>query len=48
MGVRPEKHMNEMFKESSMHADAGHPVAVSNFLNAQCMFNFILPSDTPL
>jgi saccharopepsin len=48
MGVRPEKHMNEMFKESSMHADAGHPVAVSNFLNAQCMFNLILPFATPL
>jgi saccharopepsin len=37
MGVRPQKHADEMFKETSMHAEAGHPVAVSNFLNAQCM-----------
>ncbi|KAI5204653.1 Asp-domain-containing protein [Aureobasidium subglaciale] len=35
MGVRPQKHADEMFKETSMHAEAGHPVAVSNFLNAQ-------------
>ncbi|KAG9966991.1 Asp-domain-containing protein, partial [Aureobasidium melanogenum] len=35
MGVRPQKHIDEMFKETSVHAEAGHPVAVSNFLNAQ-------------
>lgn len=36
MGIRPEKHNDEMFRESSFHPEGGHPVAVSNFLNAQC------------
>jgi saccharopepsin len=37
MGVRPTNHMDEMFKETSIHVDKdGHPVPVSNFLNAQC------------
>ena len=36
MGVRPQKHADEMFKETSFHPESGHPVAVSNFLNAQC------------
>ncbi|TVY36712.1 Vacuolar protease A [Lachnellula subtilissima] len=36
MGVRPQAHEEEMFKDTSMHADKGlHPVPVSNFLNAQ-------------
>lgn len=36
MGVRPTNHMDEMFKETSIHVDKdGHPVPVSNFLNAQ-------------
>lgn len=36
MGVRPESHANEMFKETSVHVDGpGHNVPVSNFLNAQ-------------
>jgi len=43
MGVRPQKHMDEMFKETSVHAESGHPVAVSNFLNAQCKSNSVLP-----
>ncbi|MDI1485043.1 MAG: aspartic proteinase precursor [Ramalina farinacea] len=35
MGVRPETHKEEMFKETSMHMEQDHPVPVSNFLNAQ-------------
>ncbi|KAH8661486.1 putative vacuolar protease A [Tricladium varicosporioides] len=36
MGIRPQSHADEMFKESSVPADKGaHPVPVSNFLNAQ-------------
>ena len=37
MGVRPEQHKEEMFKDTSIHLDKDdHPVPVSNFLNAQC------------
>lgn len=36
MGVRPESHKDEMFKETSIHLEQDHPVPVSNFLNAQC------------
>ena len=37
MGVRPQSHLEEMFKETSIHLDSDvHPVPVSNFLNAQC------------
>merc|ERR1712000_731916 len=36
MGIRPQTHADEMFKETSIHEDkAGHSVPVSNFLNAQ-------------
>ncbi|GAB7346600.1 hypothetical protein MBLNU459_g1744t1 [Dothideomycetes sp. NU459] len=35
MGIRPQKHSDEMFRETSYHGESGHPVAVSNFLNAQ-------------
>jgi len=36
MGVRPQSHADEMFKETSVHLDGGdHTVPVSNFLNAQ-------------
>jgi len=34
MGVRPQSHAEEMFKETSVHED-GHIVPVANFLNAQ-------------
>lgn len=38
MGIRPDSHKEEMFKETSIHLDKDdHPVPVSNFLNAQCM-----------
>jgi len=37
MGVKSESHINEMFKETSVHtSDEGHTVPVQNFLNAQC------------
>lgn len=37
MGIRPETHKEEMFKETSIHLDGDdHSVPVSNFLNAQC------------
>ncbi|CAD6577011.1 MAG: Vacuolar protease A [Alectoria sarmentosa] len=36
MGVRPEAHKEEMFRDTSIHLDQDdHPVPVSNFLNAQ-------------
>lgn len=39
MGIRPEQHKEEMFKETSIHLDKDdHAVPVSNFLNAQCWY----------
>ena len=35
MGIPPQSRLDEMFKETSVHAEKGHPVAVDNFLNAQ-------------
>jgi len=35
MGVRPERINEEMFKTEEVSVDGGHPVPVSNFLNAQ-------------
>lgn len=35
MGIRPQAHSNEMFKDTSIDINSGHPVLVSNFLNAQ-------------
>ncbi|KAF4635134.1 hypothetical protein G7Y89_g2969 [Cudoniella acicularis] len=36
MGIRPQSHVDEMFKDTAIHAEKGaHPVPVSNFLNAQ-------------
>ncbi|KAK5115721.1 Vacuolar protease A [Meristemomyces frigidus] len=35
MGIRPQRNIEEMFKETSIKPQKGHPVAVSNFLNAQ-------------
>ncbi|MCJ1341768.1 Vacuolar protease A [Bachmanniomyces sp. S44760] len=35
MGIRPDSHKDEMFKETSIHPNTDHPVPVSNFLNAQ-------------
>ena len=39
MGVRPDTHREEMFKETSIRLDEDdHAVPVSNFLNAQCPY----------
>jgi saccharopepsin len=36
MGIRPQNHKDEMFRDTSIHSDKDtHPVPVSNFLNAQ-------------
>lgn len=37
MGIRPTVHRDEMFRDTSIHQDHdhGHPLPVSNFLNAQ-------------
>lgn len=35
MGIRPSEHQDEMFRDTSIHAD-DHTVPISNFLNAQC------------
>lgn len=38
MGIRPERHAEEMFKDTAIHVDGSdHSVPISNFLNAQCM-----------
>jgi saccharopepsin len=37
MGIRPQSHIDEMFKGSAVYDTKGdHSVPVSNFLNAQC------------
>ncbi|KZF21900.1 aspartic endopeptidase Pep2 [Xylona heveae TC161] len=35
MGIRPEHHTEEMFRDTSLRIEEGHPVPISNFLNAQ-------------
>ncbi|TPX18224.1 uncharacterized protein E0L32_002733 [Thyridium curvatum] len=35
MGIRPDSHVDAIFKDTSVHVDANHPVPVSNFMNAQ-------------
>jgi len=35
MGIRPQSHADEMFKDTAIHTDKDHIVPVSNFLNAQ-------------
>lgn len=29
----------ETFRDTSVHLDGSHPVPISNFMNAQCMFD---------
>lgn len=45
MGIRPSGHIDEIFRDTSLKTDKGHPLPVSNFLNAQCQstsfFRFI-------
>ena len=38
MGIRPQSHIEEMFKDTAIHGGNDHSVPVSNFLNAQCKF----------
>jgi saccharopepsin len=39
MGIRPQSHIDEMFKDTAIHNEgADHSVPVSNFLNAQCRY----------
>ncbi|KAL8834179.1 MAG: hypothetical protein Q9170_003880 [Blastenia crenularia] len=35
MGIRPQTHADEMFRDTAIHEEDSHPVPVSNFLNAQ-------------
>jgi saccharopepsin len=35
MGIRPQSHQEEMFRDTQFKADGSHGVPVSNFLNAQ-------------
>jgi len=35
MGIRPQKHEEAMFNTQDIKPDGGHPVPISNFLNAQ-------------
>lgn len=36
MGIRPDGHADFMFNGKTPQAQGGHPVPVSNFMNAQC------------
>jgi saccharopepsin len=36
MGIRPDRHQEMMFQDTSIKPQAGHDVLVDNFLNAQC------------
>lgn len=42
MGIRPQSHADEMFKDTAIHTDKDHTVPVSNFLNAQCKLSSYL------
>lgn len=39
MGIRPESHADEMFKDTAIKEGGVHPVPISNFLNAQCKWH---------
>jgi saccharopepsin len=36
MGLRPEAHQEQMFKDTQVHEEGGHTVPIENFMNAQC------------
>lgn len=38
MGIRPQSHVDEMFRDTSIHPDSDHTVPITNFLNAQCKY----------
>jgi len=49
MGVRPQSHIDEMFKDTAIHDSKGdHSVPVSNFLNAQCQYSINSKTTTML
>ncbi|RYP32628.1 hypothetical protein DL767_005133 [Monosporascus sp. MG133] len=35
MGARPQNHRDAIFQDTSIHVDGGHPVPITNFMNAQ-------------
>lgn len=35
LGLRPQKHEDELFKTQDFNVEGGHPVPINNFLNAQ-------------
>ncbi|RYP75615.1 hypothetical protein DL771_002315 [Monosporascus sp. 5C6A] len=35
MGTRPQSHRDAIFQDTSIHVDGGHPVPITNFMNAQ-------------
>lgn len=41
MGSRPESHADAVFQDTSVHVDGNHPVPITNFMNAQCMYLFV-------
>ena len=48
MGIRPEAHAQEMFKDTAIHDEkGGHEVPVTNFLNAQCKCMSLCHSRSP-
>ena len=38
MGARPESHADAIFRDTSMHVEGGHPLPITNFMNAQCTY----------
>ena len=38
LGVRPDSHADAMFKGMVAEVQGNHPVPISNFMNAQCMY----------
>ncbi len=44
MGVRPDNHIEAMFKGLVAQSNGNHPVPISNFMNAQCTYRSQKPS----
>lgn len=38
LGLRPNRHLESMFVGPQIQGGGAHPLPVSNFMNAQCMF----------
>jgi len=39
LGSRPKSHFDTMFEAPAVGMQGNHPVPVSNFMNAQCMYD---------